>query len=462
MPRARRYGCWTRWRPGWPTGRAAPGCPSSWRGPASPTSCCAATSTAGRGDGGHRPGGAAPSGQPGAPPGGRLRPHGLRGPGPDHRVRGQRRRPRATLVGARDVVTLDGGPGGRARRPRRRACCRRSNRWSRSGAEEPADVVTDGYRRVERQFGRIHDAVGEVMTGSATYRQDRPAARLPRRPDGRPGRGRLPRGRRRHAPPRPRGTPTTSGRSVPGGVRPRPSTAGSRPPGGPAPFEPPSRPVARRRPRPARVTAVSCRCRSSSAGAPPPCARRRSPSTAYAGSTAVPDGGRLLVAVPVHPGARRPDHGGRRWRPAPRGRARRDRRGRAARRRRPGRTLDVPRPVGAEHHRAARRRGPAAGLRRHRLRPALRGRPRSGAASGTASTGGSRGRGRAPGTSPAPWSPTPARPQRRCSVRSTQRTPSVTAGLGLRRRSRPSPGCSPSTAWPGRRGSPTRATTRRP
>jgi arabinofuranan 3-O-arabinosyltransferase len=42
--------------------------------------------------------------------------------------------------------------------------------------QEPADVVSDGYRKVERQFGRIPDAVSEVMTGSDAYREERTAA----------------------------------------------------------------------------------------------------------------------------------------------------------------------------------------------------------------------------------------------------------------------------------------------
>ena len=42
------------------------------------------------------------------------------------------------------------------------------------GAEATPDVVTDGYRRQERQFGRFHDAVGEVLTATAPYRGGRP------------------------------------------------------------------------------------------------------------------------------------------------------------------------------------------------------------------------------------------------------------------------------------------------
>jgi arabinofuranan 3-O-arabinosyltransferase len=82
--------------------------------------------------------------------------------------------PQASLVDARDVVTLDGGPEDLLAAldsgvlPPSRPVVIRSG-------DEPGDLVSDGYRRVERQFGRIHDAVGEVMSGSDSYRDDRPA-----------------------------------------------------------------------------------------------------------------------------------------------------------------------------------------------------------------------------------------------------------------------------------------------
>ena len=38
---------------------------------------------------------------------------------------------------------------------------------------DPPAIVADGYRRVERQFGRVHDAVSQVMTGGEKYRTKR-------------------------------------------------------------------------------------------------------------------------------------------------------------------------------------------------------------------------------------------------------------------------------------------------
>jgi arabinofuranan 3-O-arabinosyltransferase len=86
--------------------------------------------------------------------------------------------PRASLVAERDVVTLDGGPedvlaalDAGVLAPDRPALVQSS--------DEPGDVVSDGYRKVERQFGRIHDAVSEVMTGSASFREGRTSADFP-------------------------------------------------------------------------------------------------------------------------------------------------------------------------------------------------------------------------------------------------------------------------------------------
>jgi arabinofuranan 3-O-arabinosyltransferase len=82
--------------------------------------------------------------------------------------------PRAAVVDARDVVTLDGGPedvlaavDADVLRP--------SDAVLVQSGSAPGDLVSDGYRLVERQFGRSHDAVSEVMTGSASYREARPA-----------------------------------------------------------------------------------------------------------------------------------------------------------------------------------------------------------------------------------------------------------------------------------------------
>ncbi|WP_346623884.1 alpha-(1-_3)-arabinofuranosyltransferase family protein [Blastococcus montanus] len=89
--------------------------------------------------------------------------------------------PRVALAEARDVVTLDGGPedvlaalDAGTLSPLQPVVVR--------SAAEPADLVSDGYRRVERQFGRSHDAVSEVMTGSARYREDRPTHDYPGAP----------------------------------------------------------------------------------------------------------------------------------------------------------------------------------------------------------------------------------------------------------------------------------------
>jgi arabinofuranan 3-O-arabinosyltransferase len=89
--------------------------------------------------------------------------------------------PRATLVAARDAVTLDGGPEDLLAALDARVLGSAEPVLVGSG-DGPADLVSDGYRRVERQFGRIHDAVGEVMTGSASYRERRPSPDYPGAP----------------------------------------------------------------------------------------------------------------------------------------------------------------------------------------------------------------------------------------------------------------------------------------
>jgi arabinofuranan 3-O-arabinosyltransferase len=82
--------------------------------------------------------------------------------------------PRASLVDARDVVTLDGGPEDLLGALDSGALSPSELVIVQSGSA-PADLVTDGYARVERQYGRIQDAVGEVMTASAAYRDARRA-----------------------------------------------------------------------------------------------------------------------------------------------------------------------------------------------------------------------------------------------------------------------------------------------
>ncbi|MGY1792734.1 alpha-(1-_3)-arabinofuranosyltransferase family protein [Geodermatophilus sp. SYSU D00525] len=89
--------------------------------------------------------------------------------------------PRATLADARDLATLDGGPedvlaalDAGVLPPAAPVVV--------GAADGPADVVSDGYRRVERQFGRVHDAVGEVMTPAEPYRDGRPEPDYPGAP----------------------------------------------------------------------------------------------------------------------------------------------------------------------------------------------------------------------------------------------------------------------------------------
>jgi arabinofuranan 3-O-arabinosyltransferase len=89
--------------------------------------------------------------------------------------------PRASLVDADDVVTLDGAPED-VLAAVDAGLLSPSQAVVVQGAEEPADLVTDGYRRVERQFGRIHDAIGEVMTGTASSRLERPVDDFPGAP----------------------------------------------------------------------------------------------------------------------------------------------------------------------------------------------------------------------------------------------------------------------------------------
>ena len=37
----------------------------------------------------------------------------------------------------------------------------------------PSAIVADGYRRVEREFGRVHDAVSQVLTAGESWRSRR-------------------------------------------------------------------------------------------------------------------------------------------------------------------------------------------------------------------------------------------------------------------------------------------------
>ena len=89
--------------------------------------------------------------------------------------------PRVALVDSRDVLTLDGGPEDLFA-ALDAGVLPPSTPVVVESSDEPGGLVTDGYRRVERQFGRIHDAVSEVMTGSASYREDRTAADFPGAP----------------------------------------------------------------------------------------------------------------------------------------------------------------------------------------------------------------------------------------------------------------------------------------
>src|SRR3954452_10963681 len=89
--------------------------------------------------------------------------------------------PRAALVDARDVVTLDGGPEDLLAVSDAGLLSSSDPVVVQSGSE-PSDLVTDGYRRVERQFGRIHDAVGQVLTAAEPYREGRPEPDYPGAP----------------------------------------------------------------------------------------------------------------------------------------------------------------------------------------------------------------------------------------------------------------------------------------
>ncbi|WP_324273086.1 alpha-(1-_3)-arabinofuranosyltransferase domain-containing protein [Blastococcus brunescens] len=89
--------------------------------------------------------------------------------------------PRASLVETDEIVTLDGGPED-VLAALDADVLSPAQAVTVGGAEEPADLVTDGYRRVERQFGSIHDAVGEVMTRTSPSRLDRPADDFPGAP----------------------------------------------------------------------------------------------------------------------------------------------------------------------------------------------------------------------------------------------------------------------------------------
>jgi len=88
---------------------------------------------------------------------------------------------RAALVDARDVGTLDGGPEDLLAVSDAGLLGASDPVIVESGSG-PSDLVTDGYRRVERQFGRIHDAVGQVLTGSEHYRESRPEPDYPGAP----------------------------------------------------------------------------------------------------------------------------------------------------------------------------------------------------------------------------------------------------------------------------------------
>jgi len=84
--------------------------------------------------------------------------------------------PRVQAVEAADVVTLDGGPEDLI--TMLEAGSIRSIDPVVVSTDEP-DVVGDGYRLRERQFGRLRDSQSQIMTTSESYRNDREAHDYP-------------------------------------------------------------------------------------------------------------------------------------------------------------------------------------------------------------------------------------------------------------------------------------------
>ena len=80
-------------------------------------------------------------------------------------------------------TTLSGRARGRHHRPRVRASSTAPARWSLAPAETLGDrqpeVVTDGYRRRERQFGRLVDSLSQTMAEAEPYRLHRAAHDYP-------------------------------------------------------------------------------------------------------------------------------------------------------------------------------------------------------------------------------------------------------------------------------------------
>ena len=83
--------------------------------------------------------------------------------------------PRVHLFDAREAVTVSGGP-----EAMRQLLAAQVLDWGKpmlrnTDVGEPVDVVTDTQRRAERNFGRVHFAVSDVMTPEADYRNQRAA-----------------------------------------------------------------------------------------------------------------------------------------------------------------------------------------------------------------------------------------------------------------------------------------------
>ena len=171
--------------------------------------------------------------EPGAGAGARLRPLRLRRPADDRRL--PRRPPveRAEAFALTDVVTLAGGPDDVITaleagdlRPEQPTVI-----WGEEGRpQEAPDIVGDGYRKRERAFGRLNDAVSQVMAADEPFRTRRAANDYPgcrARRSSSPATTTS----RRSPPRRPAATPTPSATPGPSSVPTRRST-GRRPPTG--------------------------------------------------------------------------------------------------------------------------------------------------------------------------------------------------------------------------------------